>query len=44
MAPLLTWVSVEDDEVVFEVLLSVEDSPLEVLAKLAPFYFWSLEN
>ena len=44
IAPLLTWVSVEDDEVVFEVLLSVEDSPLEVLAKLAPFYFWSLEN
>ena len=44
IAPLLTWISVEDDEVVFEVLLSLEDSPLEVFAKLAPFYFWSLEN
>ena len=44
IAPLLTWISVENDEVVFEVLLSVEDSPLEVLAKLAPFYVWSIEN
>ena len=44
IAPLLTWISVENDEILFEFLLSVEDTPLEVLAKLAPFYIWSMEN
>ncbi|RKU11245.1 hypothetical protein C6503_18915 [Candidatus Poribacteria bacterium] len=44
IAPLFTWISVEEDEVLFEVVLSVEDTPLEVLAKLTPFYIWSMEN
>ena len=44
IAPLLTWISVEDDEVLFEVVLSMEETPLEVMAKLAPFYIWALEN
>ena len=44
IAPLITWISVEDDEVLFEVVLSVEDTPLEVLAKLTPFYIWAMEN
>ncbi|RKU29450.1 hypothetical protein C6499_08800 [Candidatus Poribacteria bacterium] len=44
IAPSLTWVSVEDDTVLFEIVLSVEDTPLEVLAKLIPFYVWAMEN
>lgn len=44
IAPLLTWISVKDDAVLFEVLLSVEEPPLEVMAKLAPFYIWAMEN
>ena len=44
IAPLLTWISVENDEILLEFLLSIEDTPLEVLAKLAPFYIWSMEN
>ena len=43
-APLLAWISVEDSEVLLEVVLSVEDTPLEVIAKLVPFYVWSMEN
>lgn len=42
--PLLAWISVEDAEVSLEVVLSVEDTPLEVIAKLVPFYVWSMEN
>ena len=44
IAPLLAWISVEDDDVLFEVVLSMEETPLEVLAKLVPFYVWSMEN
>lgn len=44
IAPAFTWISVEDDAVLFEVVLSVEETPLEVLAKLVPFYVWSMEN
>ena len=44
IAPLLTWISVEDDEILFEVVLSMEEMPLEVMAKLAPFYIWAMEN
>ena len=44
IAPLLAWISVEDSEVSLEVVLSVEDTPLEVIAKLIPFYVWSMEN
>ena len=42
--PLLTWISVEDDEMLFEVVLSVEETPLEVLAKFVPFYVWAMKN
>ena len=39
IAPFFAWVSVEDDAL-FEIVLSVKETPLEVLAKLAPFYVW----
>ncbi len=44
MEPFLIWTSVEDNELSLEILLSLEDTPLEVLAKLAPFYVWAMEN
>jgi hypothetical protein len=44
IAPLLAWISVENNEVLFEIVLSTEDIPLEVLAKLVPFYVWAMEN
>ena len=44
IAPLLAWVSVEDNEVLFEIVLSTEEIPLEVLAKFVPFYVWAMEN
>ena len=44
IAPLLAWVSVEDNEVLFEIVLSTEEIPLEVLAKFVPFYAWAMEN
>jgi hypothetical protein len=42
--PLLTWISVKDDDVLFEVVLSVGETPLEVLAKFVPFYVWAMKN
>ncbi|MDE0683491.1 MAG: DUF3352 domain-containing protein [Candidatus Poribacteria bacterium] len=44
ISPILAWLSVEDDEVLLEMTLSGKEIPLEVLAQLAPFYVWSLEN
>lgn len=44
IAPLLTWISVEGNEVLFEIVLSTEEIPLEVLAKFVPFYVWAMEN
>ncbi len=44
IAPLLTWISVEGNEVLFEIVLSTEEIPLEVLAKFVPFYVWTMEN
>lgn len=44
IAPLLAWISVEDNEVLFEIVLSTEEIPLEVLAKFVPFYAWAMEN
>lgn len=44
IAPLLAWISVEDNEVLFEIVLSTEEIPLEVLAKFVPFYVWAMEN
>ena len=40
IAPFFAWLSVEDDAALFEIVLSVEETPLEVLAKLVPFYVW----
>ena len=42
--PLLAWISVEGNEVLFEIVLSTEETPLEVLAKFVPFYVWAMEN
>ena len=42
--PLLTWLSVEGDEVLLEARLLGEEIPLEVLAKLTPFLLWNIEN
>lgn len=44
IAPSLTWISVDADEVTFEMVLSTEDTPLEAIAKLVPFYIWNSEN
>lgn len=44
IAPLLAWISVEGNEVLFETVLSTEEIPLEVLAKFVPFYVWAMEN
>lgn len=44
IAPLLAWISVEGNEVLFEIVLSTEEIPLEVLAKFVPFYIWAMEN
>ena len=42
--PLLTWLSVEGDEVLLEARLLGKEIPLEVLAKLTPFFLWNIEN
>lgn len=44
IAPLLAWISVEDDEGSLEMTLLGKEAPLEVLAKLVPFYVWAMEN
>lgn len=44
IAPLLAWISVEDNEVSLEMTLLGKETPLEVLAKLVPFYVWAMEN
>ena len=44
IAPSLTWITVEDNEIVLEIVLSSEETPLEVLAKHLPFYIWATEN
>lgn len=44
IAPLLAWISVADDEVSLEMTLLGKGAPLEVLAKLVPFYVWAMEN
>ena len=42
--PLLAWVSVKENEAVLEAALSEKETPIEVLAKLAPFILWSMGN
>ena len=44
IAPLLAWISVEDNEVSLEMTLLGKETLLEVLAKLVPFYVWAMEN
>ena len=44
IAPALAWISVEDSEASFEIVLSWEETPLETLAKHLPFYVWAMEN
>ncbi|MXV75659.1 DUF3352 domain-containing protein [Candidatus Poribacteria bacterium] len=44
ISPILAWLSVEADEDLLDMTLSGKEIPLEVLAQLAPFYVWSLEN
>ena len=44
ISPLLAWVSVRENEAVLEATLSEKETPLEVLAKLAPFIVWGLNK
>lgn len=44
IAPWLAWISVKNNEVLFEIVLSTEEIPLEELAKFVPFYVWAMEN
>ncbi len=44
IAPSLTWISVENTEILFEIVLSSAETPLEAFAKHLPFYIWSMEN
>ena len=44
IAPSLTWITVEDNEILFEIVLSSEETPLEAFAKHLPFYIWAMEN
>ena len=43
ISPLLAWITVEKNEAVLEVTLSEKESPLEVMAKLAPFIVSNLD-
>lgn len=44
ISPLLAWVSVKENEAVLKATLSEKEGPLEVLAKLAPFIVWGMNN
>ena len=43
ISPLLAWIAVEGNGAVLEVTLSDKESPLEVMAKLAPFILSNLD-
>ncbi len=43
ISPFLAWITVEKNEAVLEVSLSDKESPLEVMAKLAPFILSNLD-
>ena len=43
MAFLLAWLSVEGDEALLEVTLSEEETPIEMIAKLVPFFLWNMD-
>ena len=42
ISPLLTWISVKDDEAVLEATLSRKETGLETIAKLVPFLVWNM--
>lgn len=43
MAPLLAWLSVEGDAALLEVTPSEEETPIETIAKLVPFFLWNMD-
>ena len=43
MALLLAWLSVENDAALLEVILSEEETPVEMIAKLVPFFLWNMD-
>ena len=43
MALLLAWLSVEGDAALLEVILSDEETPIEMIAKLVPFFLWNMD-
>ena len=43
ISSLLAWITVKENEAIFEVSVSDKDSPLEVMAKLAPFIISNLD-
>ncbi|MDE0322541.1 MAG: DUF3352 domain-containing protein [Candidatus Poribacteria bacterium] len=43
MALLLAWLSVEGDAALLEVTLSEEETPIEMIAKLVPFFLWNMD-
>ena len=43
ISPLLAWITVKENEAIFEVSVSDKDSPLEVMARLAPFVISNLD-
>ncbi|MXZ02006.1 DUF3352 domain-containing protein, partial [Candidatus Poribacteria bacterium] len=44
ITPVLAWISIEDRDASFEIVLSSEQIPLEVLAKHVPFLVWAMQN
>ena len=44
ITPVLAWISIEDSDASFEIVLSSEQIPLETLATHVPFYIWALQN
>ena len=44
IAPILAWISIEDSNAAFEIVVSAEDTPLEAFAKHVPFIIWTLQN
>ena len=43
MPRFLTWLSVENDVAVLEMTISEEETPIEMLAKLVPFFIWNID-
>ena len=44
ITPVIAWITVEDSEASFEIVVSAEDTPLEALAKHVPFFLWATQN